>query len=388
MLQETLAMGPLHGTRIVELAGIGPAPMAAMLLAELGADVIRVDRVADAGLGIGMEPKYQLLQRSRPSIAVDLKSAEGKQVVLDLCADADAIIEGFRPGVTERLGLGPEDCWKLNPRLVYGRVTGWGQQGSLALAAGHDINYISLTGALAAIGRADQPPTPPLNLVGDFGGGALYLALGVVSAMFEARASGNGQVVDAAMVDGAASLMTSAYGMRAAGLAVNPRGRNILDSGAHFYDVYETSDGRYISLAPIEAKFYAELLQRLGQTPEYLPQSRGDTSTWPELKEKVAAIIKSKSRDEWCEILEGTDVCFAPVLEMDEAPDHPHNAGRDTFVNRDGVVQPNAAPRFSRTPSEIRCDPPAAGENTRDALADWGFDTAHIDGLMASGAIK
>jgi alpha-methylacyl-CoA racemase len=381
-------MGPLHGTRVIELAGIGPAPMTAMLLAELGADVVRVDRVADAGLGIGMSAQFQLLQRSRPSIAVDLKSAEGKRVVLDLCAGADALIEGFRPGVTERLGLGPEDCWQVKPSLVYGRVTGWGQEGPLSSAAGHDINYISLTGALAAIGRAGQPPTPPLNLVGDFGGGALYLALGVVSAMFEARSSGQGQVVDAAMIDGAASLMTSAYGMKAAGLANNPRGSNILDSGAHFYDVYETSDGRYISLAPIEAKFYAELLERLGKTADDLPQSRSDTRAWPDLKEKVAAIMKTKSRDEWCSILEGTDVCFAPVLELDEAAAHPHNAARNTFVDRNGVVQPNAAPRFSRTPAEIRSDPPATGANTQEALAAWGFDESRIAALMESGAIK
>ena len=380
-------MGPLHGTRIVELAGIGPAPMAAMLLAELGAEVIRVDRVADAGLGIGMAPQYQLLQRSRPSIAVDLKSDEGKALVLELVAGADALLEGFRPGVTERLGLGPEDCWAQNARLVYGRVTGWGQDGPLSQAAGHDINYIALTGALAAIGRADAPPTPPLNLVGDFGGGALYLALGVVAAMFEARSSGQGQVVDAAMIDGAASLMTAAYGMMAAGLTNTERGRNLLDSGAHFYDVHETSDNEYISLAPIEAKFYAELLERLGQNKEDLPHTR-DRDEWPTLKQRMGDLIRQRTRDEWCEILEGTDVCFAPVLGMDEAAAHPHNGARDTFVDRGGVVQPNAAPRFSRTPAEIRCDAPAAGANTREALNAWGVDAARIESLMDSGAIK
>jgi len=380
-------MGPLHGTRVVELAGIGPAPMTAMLLAELGAEVIRVDRVADAGLGIGMPPQFQLLQRSRPSIAVDLKSDEGKALVLELVAGADALIEGFRPGVTERLGLGPDDCWACNPKLVYGRVTGWGQDGPLSQAAGHDINYISLTGALAAIGRADAPPTPPLNLVGDFGGGALYLALGVVSAMFEARTSGKGQVVDAAMIDGASSLMTAAYGMKAAGLTNNDRGHNILDSGAHFYDVYQTSDNQYISLAPIEAKFYAELLERLGQTKEHLPHTR-NRDEWPTLKQRMADLIRQRTRDEWCEILEGTDVCFAPVLDMDEAAHHPHNAARDTFVDRDGVIQPNAAPRFSRTPAKIRCDAPAAGANTREALSAWGVDATRIDALMKNGAIK
>lgn len=361
--------------------------MAAMLLAELGAEVIRVDRVADAGLGIGMPPQYQLLQRSRPSIAVDLKSDSGKALVLELIGSADALLEGFRPGVTERLGLGPDACWASNPKLVYGRVTGWGQEGPLSQAAGHDINYIALTGALAAIGRAGAPPTPPLNLVGDFGGGALYLALGVVAAMFEARTSGQGQVVDAAMIDGAASLMTAAYGLMAAGLSNNERGRNLLDSGAHFYDVYETSDGQYISLAPIEGKFYAELLERLGQSTEHLPHSR-DREEWPVLKERMAELIAQRTRDEWCEILEGTDVCFAPVLGMDEVATHPHNAARDTFVDRDGVTQPNAAPRFSRTPSAIRCDAPAAGANTREALSAWGIDAGRIDALMEAGAIR
>lgn len=380
-------MGPLNGTRIVELAGIGPAPMAAMLLAELGAEVVRVDRLADAGLGIGMDARYQLLQRSRPSIAVDLKSEEGKALVMDLVAGADALVEGFRPGVTERLGLGPEDCWERNPALVYGRVTGWGQDGPLSQAAGHDLNYIALTGALAAIGREGAPPTPPLNLVGDFGGGALYLALGVVSAMFEARGSGQGQIVDAAMIDGAASLMTSAYGMLASGLSNTERGRNILDSGAHFYDVYATSDGKFISLAPIETKFYAELLERLGVGDNDLPQSR-DRDDWSDLSGKLADIIATKTRDEWCEILEATDVCFAPVLGMDEAASHPHNTERATFVDRNGVVQPNAAPRFSRTPSAIRSDPPEVGANTREALTAWGVSAERIDALMSGGAIR
>jgi alpha-methylacyl-CoA racemase len=385
MQEKTL--GPLNGIRIVELAGIGPAPMAAMLLAELGADVVRVDRVADAGLGIGMPAKYQLLQRSRPSIAVDLKSDEGKALVLDMVAKADGLLEGFRPGVTERLGLGPEHCWARNPALVYGRVTGWGQTGPLAQAAGHDINYIALTGALGAIGRAHAPPTPPLNLVGDFGGGALYLALGVVAALFEARSSGKGQVVDAAMIDGAASLMTSAYGMFGSGLSNTDRGHNILDSGAHFYDVYETSDGHYVSLAPIERKFYLELLERLGESLDDLPHSR-ERSDWPALKAKLDQIFRQRTRAQWCEILEGTDVCFAPVMAMDEAASHPHNVARDTFVDRNGVVQPNAAPRFSRTPAEIRCDPPEVGANTREALSAWGIEGAQIDALMAQGAIR
>lgn len=379
-------MGPLQGLRVIELAGIGPCPMCAMLLAELGADVIRVDRPADSGLGIGMAPEFHLLNRSRPSIAVDLKHPDGVETVLRLVERADALIEGFRPGVTERLGLGPEDCAARNPRLVYGRVTGWGQDGPLSRAAGHDLNYIALTGALNAIGRRGSPPTPPHNLVGDFGGGALYLALGVVAALYEARESGRGQTVDAAMVDGAASLMTSAYSLRAAGISDAPRGENILDSGAHFYDVYETSDGRYVSIAPVEPKFYAELLDRIGLDAGEAPHS-ANRADWPSSKARLAALFRTRTRDEWCAILEGTDACFAPVLGMDEAHRHPHNAARATFVERDGIVQPNAAPRFDRTPGGIRSSPPASGSGTRAVLADWGFTPAEIDDLAARGII-
>ena len=379
-------MGPLQGLKVIELAGIGPCPMCAMLLAELGADVVRVDRLTDAGLGIGMAPEHNLLNRSRPSIALDLKHPEGVETVLRLVEGADALIEGFRPGVTERLGLGPEACMGRNPRLVYGRVTGWGQDGPLAGAAGHDLNYIALTGALDAIGRRDAPPTPPLNLVGDFGGGALYLALGVVAAMYEARESGRGQTVDAAMIDGAASLMTSACALRAAGITDRPRGENILDSGAHFYEVYETSDGRYLSIAPIEPKFYAELLQRLGLEPGDPPRT-ATPDDWPIAKARLAALFRTRTRDEWRAVLEGTDACFAPVLSMDEAHHHPHNAERGTFVERDGIVQPNAAPRFDRTPSAIRSSPVAPGSGTRDVLADWGFTSAEIDGLSARGVV-
>ena len=379
-------MGPLHGLRIIELAGIGPCPMCAMLLAELGADVVRVDRLTDSGLGIGMDPEYHLLNRSRPSIAVDLKHPDGVETVLRLAGRADALIEGFRPGVTERLGLGPEDCAARNPGLVYGRVTGWGQEGPLAGAAGHDLNYIALTGALDAIGRRGAPPTPPLNLVGDFGGGALYLALGVIAALYEARESGKGQTVDAAMIDGAASLMTSAYALRAACISDGPRGENVLDSGAHFYEVYETSDGRYVSIAPVEPKFYAELIGRIGLDPGDAPHS-SDRADWPGSKAKLAALFRRRSRDEWCEILAGTDACFAPVLGMDEAHRHPHNAARGTFVERDGIVQPNAAPRFERTASGIRCSPPAPGSGTRTVLADWGFTPDEIDDLAARGVI-
>ena len=379
-------MGPLQGLRVIELAGIGPCPMCAMLLAELGADVVRVDRPADSGLGIGMAPEFHLLNRSRPSIAVDLKHPDGVETVLRLVDGADALIEGFRPGVTERLGLGPEDCAARNPRLVYGRVTGWGQDGPLSRAAGHDLNYIALTGALNAIGRRGSPPTPPHNLVGDFGGGALYLALGVVAALYEARESGRGQTVDAAMVDGAASLMTSAYSLRAAGISDAPRGENILDSGAHFYDVYETSDGRYVSIAPVEPKFYAELLDRIGLDAGEAPHS-ANRADWPSSKARLAALFRTRTRDEWCAILEGTDACFAPVLGMDEAHRHPHNAARGTFVERDGIVQPNAAPRFDRTPGGIRSSPPASGSGTRAVLADWGFTPAEIDDLAARSII-
>ena len=379
-------MGPLQGLRVIELAGIGPCPMCAMLLAELGADVVRVDRLTDSGLGIGMAPRFHLLNRSRPSIAVDLKHPDGVETVLRLVEAADALIEGFRPGVTERLGLGPDDCAARNPGLVYGRVTGWGQDGPLAKSAGHDLNYIALTGALDAIGRRGAPPTPPLNLVGDYGGGALYLALGVVAALYEARDSGKGQTVDAAMIDGAASLMTSAYALRAAGVSDGPRGENVLDSGAHYYEVYETRDGRHISVAPVEPKFYAELLDRIGLAPGAAPHSANRTD-WPASKAKLAALFRTRTRDEWCAILGGTDACFAPVLGMDEAHCHPHNTARGTFVERDGIVQPNAAPRFDRTPAEIRCPPPVPGSGTREVLSRWGFTPADIEDLATRGIV-
>lgn len=379
-------MGPLHGIRVLELAGIGPAPMAAMLLAEMGADVVRIDRVVEAGLGIDVAQRFDLLRRSRRSVAVDLKQAAGRELLLDLVAGADALLEGFRPGVTERLGLGPADCAVRNPRLVYGRVTGWGQQGPLAAAAGHDLNYIALTGVLDSIGREGSAPTPPLNLVGDFGGGALYLALGVLAAIIEARGSGRGQTVDAAMIDGAASLMTSTYALHAAGLWSGGRGQNILDSGTHYYDVYRCSDGLYISLAPIEDKFYAQLLDALGLADEALPQS-ADAPDWPALKARLAAVIATRSRAEWCARLEGSDVCFAPVLGLHEAHRHPHNVARQTFIERDGVVQPNAAPRFSRTPSAVRSAPCAPGQHSREVLADWGLDDARIEALCAAGVV-
>ncbi|MXW90957.1 MAG: CoA transferase [Rhodospirillaceae bacterium] len=378
--------GPLDGLRVVELAGIGPGPMACMMLADMGADVVKVDRLTDAGLGIAMPAKYQVLHRGRPSIAVDLKSPDGLAVVKRLIDRADVLIEGFRPGVTERMGLGPEDCFATNPKLVYGRMTGWGQDGPMARAAGHDMNYIALTGALNAIGPADGPPVPPLNLVGDFGGGTLYLLVGVLAALLEARQSGKGQVVDAAMVDGAASLMTTFFGLKAAGLWSNERGANLLDGGAHFYSVYETRDGKYVSIGSIEAKFYAELLEKTGLDPAGLPPQMKPES-WPVIKEKLAEIFRTKTRDEWCAIMEGSDICFAPILDLDEAPEHPHMKARGTFAEIDGVVQPAPAPRFSRTPGAVRRPPSPPGADTDEALVAWGFAAGEIADLRAKNAV-
>ncbi|SLN59729.1 CaiB/BaiF CoA transferase family protein [Oceanibacterium hippocampi] len=383
-------MGPLKGRKIVEIAGIGPGPMCAMLLADLGAEVVRVDRTVDSGLGLrrgkGDDSAYNLLARGRKSVAVDLKKPEGVETVLRLVEQADGLIEGFRPGVTERLGIGPDVCLERNPRLVYGRMTGWGQHGPLAQAAGHDINYIALTGALHAIGRKDSGPVPPLNLVGDFGGGALYLAFGIVAAMLEAERSGKGQVVDAAMTDGAASLMTIFYGMHASGMWRDERGVNVLDTGSHFYEVYETADGKHVSIGSIEPKFYAELVRLAGLEGEELaPQM--DPANWPGLRARFAEIFRRKTREEWCAIMEGTDVCFAPVLSLAEAPGHPHNKARETFVEVAGIVQPNVAPRFSRTPGAVRMPPAKAGEHSREILADWGFSEQEIGSLLANKAV-
>jgi alpha-methylacyl-CoA racemase len=377
-------VGPLVGIKVVEFAGIGPAPMCAMLLADLGATVLRIDRPEPSDLGLQREPRYDLLLRSRAAVAADLKRPEGKALALRLIERADALIEGFRPGVMERLGLGPEECRALNPRLVYGRVTGWGQEGPLAHAAGHDINYISLVGALHAFGRRGQPPTPPLNLLGDFAGGALYLAFGVVCGILEAQRSGKGQVVDAAMVDGVASLMTAFHGMLAAGLATHERGTNHIDTGSHFYNVYECTDGSWISVAPIEAKFYAELLRRLDIDPVTLPPQM-EREHWPEAQARLAALFKTRTRDEWCELLEGTDACFAPVLTTDEAARHPHNAVRGTYVEIDGIVQPAPAPRFSRSVPDLPTppQPPSRGAHAEAALAPW-LEPAEIEALRAA----
>jgi len=364
-------MGPLQGIKIVELAGIGPGPMAAMMMADMGATVLRVEREQASGLGVQRPLNCDITLRSRKAIALDLKKPEHRDRVLRLVEEADVLIEGFRPGVTERLGLGPEDCLKRNPKLVYGRMTGFGQDGPMAQAAGHDLNYIAMSGALAAIGRADQPPTPPLNLVGDYGGGALYLVVGVLAALLEARGSGKGQVVDAAMVDGAANLMAAPFGMFAAGLLTKTRGANVLDSGSYFYDAYECADGKYVSVAAIEPKFHADMLDLMGLDASIVSEQM-DRADWPRLKAVIAERFKTKTRDEWVAIMGGSDACFAPVLEMDEVADDPHNKERGTFIEIDGVVQPAPAPRFSRTPNPTPTAPVRADMvSLDDALDGW-----------------
>lgn len=364
-------MGPLQGTKVVELAGIGPGPFAATLLADLGATVLRIERTEPVDLGLKRPARYDLLLRNRERLALDLKRPEATQQVLQLVEGADVLIEGFRPGVAERLGLGPAECQARNPRLVYGRVTGWGQDGPLARAAGHDLNYIALTGVLAAIGREKGPPAIPLALTGDFSGGALYLVIGVLSALLEARRSGRGQVIDAAIVDGTASMALPFFGLHAAGLWRPQRGSNVLDSGAPFYDVYECEDGKWISIGPIEARFYAELLEKLGVDHAQLG-AQHDPAQWPAAKAALAKVFRSRSRQSWCELLEGTDVCFAPVLNFDEAPQHPHLRARETFIEVDGVTQPAPAPRFSRSIPDRPKPPQArAGTDFSEALARW-----------------
>ena len=379
-------MGPLEGVKVIELAGIGPGPFCGMMLADMGADVLRVDRVRPLKEGKPRSQASDVLGRGRRSVAVDLKNPDGVETVLRLVETADVLFEGFRPGVMERLGLGPDICLARNPRLVYGRMTGWGQEGPLAQAAGHDINYIALAGALEPIGRAGQAPLPPLNLVGDFGGGGMLLAIGILAALVERGSSGRGQVVDAAMVDGASTLMALMHGMRAAGFWSDQRGSNMLDTGAPFYDVYETADGKYVSLGSIEPQFYAELLRLTGLDAEDLPPQM-DRSQWPEGKERVAKLMKTRTRDEWCEIMEGTDVCFAPVLSMAEAPEHPHSRARKAFIEVEGVVQPAPSPRFGRTPGAVRRPPARAGEHTDEVLQDWGFSSEDVARLRAAKAL-
>jgi alpha-methylacyl-CoA racemase len=381
--------GPLSGYRVIEIAGIGPGPFAAMMLADMGAEVIRIDR-AQAVRGPAPEtPHFDVLLRGRRNVALDLKHPDGVATLLDLVESADALIEGFRPGVMERLGVGPDVCLARNPKLVFGRMTGWGQDGPYAHAAGHDINYISLAGALAHFGRAGEPPVPPLNMVGDFGGGGMFLAYGVVCALLEAQRSGAGQVVDTAMVDGAAVLMSMFWAFKAVGLFdENARGTNLLDTGAHFYDVYECADGRHISIGSIEPQFYAELLRLTGLDADEAFQNQMDKEGWTALTERLAAIFGDKTRDEWCEIMEGTDVCFAPVLTMSEAAEHPHNRARGTFVEAGGLQQPAPAPRFSRTGAELSVPPAHAGQHTRDVLVSWGLSGDRVDELIGSGAAR
>ena len=381
-----MTSGPLHGVRVVELAGLGPAPFAAMVLADLGADVIRVDRPGGDVLAAG-PPPYDLLVRGRARVTVDLKRPEGVRVVKELVAGADALVEGFRPGVAERIGLGPDDCLAVNPRLVYGRMTGWGQDGPLARTAGHDIDYIAVSGVLHAIGRAGGPPQIPANLLGDFGGGGLYLVVGVLAGILEARASGQGQVVDAAIVDGTAHLATMLVGMLGAGSWSTDRGHNLLDSGAPFYDVYETADGEHLAVGALEPQFWQVMLVRLadvGVDVTELPD-RHDLTAWPELRKRLAEIFATRTRAEWSEVFEGTDACVAPVLSMGEAATHPQLAARGTYVEHDGVVQPAPAPRFSRTPATLSTPPRPPGSDGREALSRWGI--GDIDALVESGVV-
>lgn len=372
-------MGPLDGIRIIELAGIGPGPFCGMMLADHGADVVRVDRLSPGGL-----PLPQITGRGRRSIAVDLKREEGVELVLELVAGADGLIEGFRPGVAERLGLGPEVCLRRNPRLVYGRMTGWGQEGPLSSMAGHDIDYIALSGALHAIGR--ERPVPPLNLVGDYGGGGMLLAFGMVAALLAAARTGDGQVVDAAMVDGSALLMTPIYELFAAGFWRDARGSNLLDGGAPFYDTYQTADGEYVAVGALEPQFYDELVRGLGLAEAELPPQL-DVAGWPVLRERFAEAFRSRTRAEWEERFAGTDACVAPVLGLSEAPEHPHNRARETFVEVGGVRQPGAAPRFSRTPRRLPPPAPEPGSHTDEILGELGYEPGRIAELRAQGVL-
>lgn len=380
-------MGPLQGFKIVEIAGIGPGQFCGMLLADMGAQLIRIERPAVTDLGIPIPSRFNLMNRSRPTIAVDLKTRGGRDLVLRLCEDADAIFEGFRPGAMEKLGLGPSDCMARNERLVYGRMTGYGQAGPLADSAGHDTNYIALAGALHGIGDTDRPPPIPLNLIGDFGGGGVYLAMGMLAAMLEAARSGKGQIVDAAMVDGAASMMTMFYGLLAAGMWQDRRQSNLLDGAAPFVKVYETSDKKYIAVCAIERRFYKALLESLDVT-DIDPAEQYETDCWPAHEAIFAKTFRARTRDEWSDILHGTDSCAAPVLSMTEAPEHAHNAARKTFVEVDGVLQPGPAPRFSRTPSEIQHAPAEAGANDREALTNWGLTEVEIRRLIEAGTLN
>ncbi|MEO3777764.1 CaiB/BaiF CoA-transferase family protein [Micromonospora sp. B11E3] len=387
-IQAGVGVGPLAGVRVVELAGIGPGPFAAMMLADLGADVVRVDRATDVDPTAFGTPHPDLLHRGRRSVAVDLKSAGGREAVLALVAGADALVEGFRPGVTERLGLGPADCLAVNPRLVYGRMTGWGQDGPNAPYAGHDIDYIALTGALHGIGRAGERPVPPLNLLGDFGGGGMMLALGVVSALYAVAGGARGQVVDAAIVDGVAVLSTMIHTLRRTGMWQDPRGVNLLDGGAPFYDTYECADGRHLAVGALEPRFYDELVRRTGfPLPGDEAPDRNDPANWAALREAWGRLFRTRTRDEWTALLGSSDACVAPVLDWAEAPRHPHLAARGVFVEHAGTTQPAPAPRFSGTPTALRRPPPHPGEHTDEVLAEAGLTADRIAALRAEGSV-
>ncbi len=385
MTSETTS-GPLKGTRIVEFAGVGPGPFCAMLLADMGAEVISVDRVVPHGLGIKKKDRrFDPIHRNRLSMALELKSAEGVEVARRLVSQADALIEGFRPGVMERLGLSPDDCWKVNPKLVYGRMTGWGQEGPLANAVGHDLNYLAISGVLPFMGARNQKPAIPLNLLGDFAGGA-YLAMGILAAIIESKSSGKGQVVDAAMLDSVASLMTNQFGYAASGDWINERESNVIDGGAPWYSLYETKDGKYVSVAPAESKFYEQLVQGMGLDPASLPDQY-DKKSWPQTRAIFERVFATKTRDEWCSVMEGREACFAPVLDIQETVTHPHAVARKSFVEIQGVVQPAPAPRFSRTPSSVRHPVPLRGSSTDKVMSGWGFSDSEIAELKTRGAV-
>jgi alpha-methylacyl-CoA racemase len=394
-MADRVRSGPLSGIKIIELAGIGPAPFTCMMLADAGAQVLRLERApkgaveaGEAFAASGAGSYWDLLNRSRPSVGIDLKHPDALELVLGLVEQADGFVEGFRPGVAERLGVGPEDCWARNRALVYGRMTGWGQDGPMASMAGHDIDYIAIGGALWSLGRAEERPVPPLNLVGDFGGGGMLLAFGMVAALLEAARSGEGQVVDAAMVDGAASLMTMIHAFHRYGIWNEDRGANMLDTGAPFYEVYETADGQWMAVGGIEAQFYAELIRGLGLEGDPSVPGQMTRDEWPALKERFASIFRTKTRDEWTAVFDGTDACVVPVLSPWEAHLHPHNMARSTFVEVDGAVQPGPAPRFSRTPSSISSPPSPPGADTVSGLLEWGMDEGVIAKLRESGALS
>ena len=378
--------GPLTGLKIVELAGIGPAPLCCSLMSDLGANVLRIDRNFDSKLGVPRDRRTDLLRRGRKSVSVDLKNPKGVQAVIRLVEVSDVVVDRFRPGVTEKLGIGPEDCFVSNKKLIYARMTGWGQTGPLAHAAGHDLNYLSLTGIVHTIGPKEIP-TPPLNVVADMGGGAMSMALGILAGVYEARNSGQGQVVDISMTEGSAYLALAMYGMAAVGDYSHKRQDNILDGGAPFYRCYKTKDGKFISVASIEAKFYDLLLEKTGLSREENLPDQLDKSKWPEMHERFERIFKSKTQTEWCNIMEGSDVCFAPVLTFNEAPHHPHNKARGTFVDIEGISQPNPAPRFSRTPGSVKGAAPDYGQNTREGLIEWGFQEKEVRELIEHNVV-